>query len=187
MKSDCVILCETELVFGDIPTVPGYKSFLPQVSNSAKVRTVLLIKTALHPEQLHTSADTDIQVVAAKVGSDAIVGIYRQFANVSNNGTTRGHSFETKQLENIIEAVRGVSEKHKVVYVAGDMNLDLVRTEDTNYYRQQLLQKWMSFTEEHGLKWSRTGPPLYLMDCLVVTKSTGLQSWTKYMHDQVMR
>ena len=57
-----------------------------------------------------------------------------------------------------MEAVRGISEKYKVVYVTGDFNLDLARTGEAGYYKQQLLHRWTTFTEEHGLQWSQTGP-----------------------------
>ena len=57
-----------------------------------------------------------------------------------------------------MSVVKRISEKYKAVYLAGDMNLDLLRIGEANYYRQQLLQKWIEFIEEQGIQWSKTGP-----------------------------
>ena len=74
------MLTEAELVVGDIPIVPGYKSFVPRLSSSAKVRVVMLVRSDFHAEQLDTGPAPDIQVVAVKVRNEALVGVYRQFS-----------------------------------------------------------------------------------------------------------
>ena len=157
MKPDMAIITESEITVGDTPIVPGYTTFLPKMSESVLVRVIMFIKNEHHAEQIFTSA-LDIQMVAAKVGSSAFVGIYRQFSMVTKSGTVRSSVFESEQLNNIIEEVRAVSDRHKSLYLAGDFNLDIARADDPNYYKQHLLHRWTAFTEELGLRWSETGP-----------------------------
>ena len=150
------MLTETELEIGDKPNVPGYITFLPRVLESSVVRTVMLIKRSLHPEQLESPAD--IPVVAVRIGKAVLVGVYRQFALLSSAGhSRRGEPFESQQLDALEELVRSVSDRFTTVYITGDLNLDPTRQGEATYYRNVLLTRWMSLLEELGITWCPTG------------------------------
>ena len=157
LKPDVVIITESEIAVGDTPIVPGYSTFLPKMSESILVRVIMLVKNEHHAEQIFLKS-YDIQMVAAKVGSSAFVGLYRQFSMITKNGTVRSSAFESQQLNTITEELREVSNNYKSLYLAGDFNLDMARAHDPEYYKLVLLQRWSSFTEELGLRWAETGP-----------------------------
>ena len=154
LKPDVAVLTETELVKGDVPTVPEYSTLLPRVHDSRLVRTLMLVRRNLHPEPLDTP--TDLPVVAARVGKSAILGVYRQWALV---GTERkGETFEKQQLDQLEELVRSISARFTTVYITGDLNFDTARHDDPTYYKQALQSRWLAFLEELGFTYHATGP-----------------------------
>ena len=158
VRPDIVVLTEAELQLWDTPTVQGYKTMVHSVSRSALVRTIMLTRKNLHAEQIDLSWATDIPVIAARIGDVAVIGLYRAFTLITKSGTIRGEPFEAEQISVIEQVVRSISERFKEVYLVGDFNLDILRLEDEEfYYRRQLLDRWMSFTNEMGLTLHKTG------------------------------
>ena len=154
-KPDAVVLTEAELATWDTLIVPEYTTFLPKVSQSTLVRSVMLVRKSLHPEQLDTPAD--VPIIGAKIGDTAVIGLYRQFSQVTKARTRRGEPFEIEQLNTIEEAVSEISNQHRTIYLAGDLNFDASRVKEDEYYRHQLLDRWMLFTQELGLTLLKTG------------------------------
>ena len=161
LKPDAVVLTETELEIGDKPNVPGYTTLLPRVLESSVVRTVMLIKKSLHPQQLESPAD--IPVVVVRIGKTVLLGVYRQFALLSPAGHSQtwgrgqGEKFESQQLDALEELVRTVSDRFSTVYITGDLNLDPTRLGEATYYKNNLLSRWLSLLEELGITWCPTG------------------------------
>ena len=136
--------------------MPGYISFLPRILESIVVRTVMLTKRSLHPQQLDSPAD--IPVVAVRIGKTVLVGVYRQFALLSSAGHSRREEpFESQQHDALEELVRSVSDRFSTVYITGDLNLDPTWQGEASYYRNNLLSRWLSLLEELGITWCPTG------------------------------
>ena len=129
-----------------------------KVSESTRIRAVMLTKCNLHAEQIELSGTTDIPIIAVQIGAMAVVGLYRQFSLVTKTKTVRGEKFEEQQLTSIEHVVKQLCDRYKSIYLLGDMNLDQLRIGDPDYYRRQLLDRWLSFTSEQGLTLHRTGP-----------------------------
>ena len=153
---DVFIATETELPVGGAPHIPGYSTMVPTVSVSKIVRNVLYINKCLHGEQIPTPCD--IPIIAAKVGSEVIIGLYREFSQISATETTRGNAFETEEFDRIESFIRSVAEQHKIVHIAGDINLDPSRAGDEEYYKKALLKRWNNLMTELGMIWAETGP-----------------------------
>ena len=81
IKPDVIIASETELALGDSPAIQGYSTLMPTVSSSTRVRVVMFIRKNLQAVQLSTPED--VPIVAAEIGSEAVIGLYRQFTPVS--------------------------------------------------------------------------------------------------------
>ena len=155
-RPDVFIATETELPVGGAPHLPGYSTMVPTVSVSKRVRNVLYVHKSLHSEQIPSPCD--IPIVAAKVGNEVIVGIYREFSQISATETIRGNAFETDEFDRIETFIRSVAEKHKIIHIAGDINLDPSRAEDEDYYKKALLKRWINLMAELGMSWAETGP-----------------------------
>ena len=158
-RADIIVSTETELQKEDIPTLPGFDSFLPKVINSTRRRAAMFIRKQFYAEQLLTPAD--IPVVAAKLNNKtAVIGIYRQFCLPTSTRTssTRGLIFENGQMDSLAELITDLSDKFKYLLVVGDLNLDMARADNLDYYRHSLLSRWKSLCEEHSLIWMPTGP-----------------------------
>ena len=151
IKPDVIIASETELALGDSPAIQGYSTLMPTVSSSTRVRVVMFIRKNLQAVQLSTPED--VPIVAAEIGSEAVIGLYRQF-------TPKGYSstFEAEQLDSIELVIREISNKYKTMHVAGDMNLDPTRSGEVGYYKKDLLSKWTDLMSELGMILGETGP-----------------------------
>ena len=153
---DVVVATETELKTDDLPQIPGYSIMVPTVTNSSLVRSAMYVKNKLQAEQI--PVPSDIQMVACRVGSTAIIGLYHQFRLITQTGPISGNTFEAQQFEEIESAIRTLSNDFKTLHICGDINLDPTRREDGVYYRRTLLKKWCALMDELGLKWAETGP-----------------------------
>ena len=155
-KPDVFSACETELPVGGAPNIPGYSVMVPTVSVSTRVRNLLYIRKDLHGEQV--PAPCDIPIVAAKVGNEVIVGIYREFSQIGAKETIRGNALECEEFDHIEAYIRSIAEKYKTFHVVGDINLDVSREGDKEYYKKALLSRWNNLMTELGLVWAETGP-----------------------------
>ena len=155
-KADIISVTETELSVDDSPEIQGYTIFLPKVSKSTKIRTVIYVRKGLYATQLPTPQD--VPLVAVKVKDTAIISVYRQFSLISRSGTTRGSAFESEQMDIIESNIRTISAEYKTMFVLGDLNLDPNRQEEELYYKRVLLERWTNLMEELGLQWAPTGP-----------------------------
>ena len=156
LSPDVVVVTETEVTKDDLPYIPNYTILVPSVSESKLLRSIMYIRTELQPEQLPTPPD--VQVIAARIGKEAILGLYRQFTLITDKNTIRGCAFETQQYEAIETVVRAMSNDYKTLHICGDFNLNPRRLTDEDYYRKGLLQRWCDLALEIGLKWAETGP-----------------------------
>jgi endonuclease/exonuclease/phosphatase (EEP) superfamily protein YafD len=153
---DVAIITETELNADDHPVISGYEVFFPAIERSSRVRVVLLAKPSLNPSAIDLYNSADLPIVAVKIGSLIVAGIYRQF---SLPGTEeKGHSFEVSQLAKMSDLLADLSLKGQIC-LAGDLNLDIPRLHDPSYYRSCLLQDWLATVGDRlGLKWLHTEP-----------------------------
>ena len=106
-KADVICVTETELPTYDSPEIQGYTMFLPKVSNSTKIRTVMYVRRSLYATQVPTPED--VPLVAARVDDTVIIGIYRQWCLIAKSGTRRGSAFESEQMAIIETAIRTIS------------------------------------------------------------------------------
>merc|ERR1712020_403155 len=80
-KADVICVTETELPTYDSPEIQGYAMFLPKVSNSIKIRTVMYVRRGLYATQI--PPPEDVPLVAASVDDTAIIGVYRQWCLIT--------------------------------------------------------------------------------------------------------
>ena len=151
-KPDVMAVTETELELPDIGAVniPGYTVVSPDASE--KVRVLLLVRNDLTFKKFAAVQDFPAVWILLQDYNLVIGGIYRQFASGQNSGL----AFEKEQLSVLIEQITCIDPKHKLC-LAGDLNLDLARSEDTSYSRQPLLREWLSTLDAQGIAWLPTG------------------------------
>ena len=155
---DFVIATETEIaVEEDPPVIQGYVSLVPKMLKSKRIRSVMYVREGLKTRQIQLP-NTDLQIVVAAIGDSVIIGLYRQLSLITASETIRGSKFELEQFNEIESVIRSVCNEFKSVHLCGDMNIDPTRTEEADYYKKTLLNKWCSVTEELGLAWTETGP-----------------------------
>jgi hypothetical protein len=127
--------------------IKGYASITPLISKGSKVRLMMFIKNSFD-YTLSDLMETDIPSIWVHINGLLIGGIYRQFSM----GSSRGTEFESAQLELLGEQLIAASEVSKDVLLLGDFNLDVSRTEDPNYYRKNMLERFQTFQHASGLQ-----------------------------------
>ncbi len=140
-----VALSETEIPPEDSVSFKNYKVFYPLITKGVGFRLLLLIREDVvvrHNPMVIGSTNMDIWVkLEAPCGTIAICSSYRQWTG----------TLEEDELSKFCDRVKEYASRFDRIVALGDMNLDVARRRDTNYYRRRLLKLYMSCIEENGL------------------------------------
>ncbi len=141
-----VALSETEIPSDDMSVVfQNYKVYYP-LPTSKGFRLLLLLRedyaSRYNPSVLRSTTMEIWIKLETKFGPLAIGSIYRQWSGPQ----------EEEDLGKIDDAIRVTSEEYDRMVVIGDMNLDLARSADPNYYRRRLLRLHLQCLKECGLE-----------------------------------
>ena len=150
-------ITETELDNNSKIFIPGYKTFYP-LNPPGRIRVVLLVKDGLDVNDITVVECSGLPLVITRVMNITILAVYRQFQSAgSKESESRVGAFQTQQLDGIIRALSTASDIGSKIIIAGDINLDMARIEDPNYYNSVRLHRWLQAMEECGLSWLPTG------------------------------
>ncbi len=140
-----VALSETEVQADDSVVFKNYKVFYPAPVPGKGFRLLLLVRDDFAAKCApHVIKSTTMEVwlrLDTLGGPIAVASIYRQW----------GGAVEEEDLQLLHESIREFSSTFNRVLILGDMNLDLARFDDPNYYRRRLLKLHRDCLEECGL------------------------------------
>ena len=141
---DVAAITETEIEDNSLKIfLPGYKTFYPLNPNGF-TRVLLFVRDSLDINEVSIPESSGLPVVMTVVQDITIVAIYRQFCEAgSKDASKKGGAFQTGQLEDIINLLKVMGDISPKLIVAGDINLDMARIDDSEYYNSFRLRTWL--------------------------------------------
>ncbi len=138
-------LSETEVEADDNVVFKNYKVFYPVPVPHRGFRLLLLVREDFAAKCApHVIKSSSMEVwlrLDVRGGPIVVASIYRQWSG----------AMEEEDLQMLHESFREISSTFNRVLILGDMNLDLARFDDTNYYRRRLLKLHQDCLDECGL------------------------------------
>ena len=124
---------------------------------------IIISRTGLKAELVKDMHTEDLPTIWIKIPhfNTAICGIYRQFSSGRIGSNLRGEGFQKGQVDKYLEQISIAESLARHVIVAGDMNLDLSRSNDNSYGLTSMLKHWVSCISKAGLVTKRTHKPTF--------------------------
>ncbi len=151
-----VALSKTEVPVDDGNVVfKNYTVFYPAPVPNKGHRLLLLVRDDIAarcvPNVIKSSTMEIWLKLATPRGPIVVASVYRQWTGAA----------EEEDLQKLHESFREFTSSFDRVLVMGDMNLDLARINDPDYYRRRLLLLHLTCLEECGLTIANAGEPTY--------------------------
>jgi len=148
--ADVAAITEAELPHYVKFSIPGYKTFLPQLDGRKKYRLIMLVKSELAASAstiFNSPMDIWVQITPRSGPPLAIAGVYRLW---------RTESGEREDLSAFHSRCEEAIGRYSRIVVAGDFNLNAARPQDISYTRRAMLRHhWATMA---GIGLSYTGP-----------------------------
>ena len=136
-------------------SIEGYKTFFPiKRTGTNTKRLICFVKIGIEAKQRDdlmseslSSVWLEIKGINQKV---LICAVYREFNDLTGNGTMNIEQ-QLEKLEILHNQIEKAS-KEGLILVLGDMNIDLEKWEDPDYYQKKQAERYQSLIGECGLE-----------------------------------
>ncbi|MCP3931383.1 MAG: endonuclease/exonuclease/phosphatase family protein, partial [Bacteroidetes bacterium] len=170
-------------------SIEGFKTYFPlQRPGSITTRIICLIKQNIEVtlrDDLMSNLLSNIWLEIQGKGQKIIICVmYREFNDMTGNGSM-GENEEIERIQMLHSQIEKAS-KEGLILIMGDMNIDLYKWEEKDYYKNKQAKEYQTLIAENGLEiyhfgttFKRINTEGSAIDHALTNKPEGIQDFRK--------